>query len=482
MEKEAIVQIYKKIYFVKKNNVIETVYKYQEVLTGIIVTLDNGNKVFKDSNNNIFPCLNNDTLIHPNKGFAYPVYVKNMSISERKALIRRISKDTKKYSLNYDIKLIGIGRNLESTVQINKKIYPTDIELFHSYKNVISKLKGDENVEMVALEEGKTKKVIYADELYNEVIKVVKCQDDQIRRITTAISQNQRIANPVMKTTLLVCGPAGCGKTEIFRQIRNHSDLPVIIEDATEYSITSFKGKDVTDILAHLYIEAGRDIDKAQHGIVVIDEIDKKISSNEQHYTYARGVMDSLLKMAEGHTYELDERTPGIRIPIKFDTSKVTFAFLGACDGIEELTENNKSMGFNANIYPSSNNNEIYTKDTLHKYGFGHEFLRRCTLCPLKKLEEKDLIEILNTSDFSILKLYKEFYESIGINFIYDIKTIEAIAKKANTNSYGASELKVILEMALEIANFFINSSEQYKELIIDQNTINNPHEFILRK
>ena len=253
MEKEAIVQIYKKIYFVKKNNVIETVYKYQEVLTGIIVTLDNGNKFFKDSNNNIFPCLNNDTLIHPNKGFAYPVYVKNMSISERKALIRRISKDTKKYSLNYDIKLIGIGRNLESTVQINKKIYPTDIELFHSYKNVISKLKGDENVEMVALEEGKTKKVIYADELYNEVIKVVKCQDDQIRRITTAISQNQRIANPVMKTTLLVCGPAGCGKTEIFRQIRNHSDLPVIIEDATEYSITSFKGKDVTDILAHLY-------------------------------------------------------------------------------------------------------------------------------------------------------------------------------------------------------------------------------------
>ena len=78
MEKEAIVQIYKKIYFVKKNNVIETVYKYQEVLTGIIVTLDNGNKVFKDSNNNIFPCLNNDTLIHPNKGFAYPVYVKNI--------------------------------------------------------------------------------------------------------------------------------------------------------------------------------------------------------------------------------------------------------------------------------------------------------------------------------------------------------------------------------------------------------------------
>ena len=92
------------------------------------------------------------------------------------------------------------------------------------------------------------------------------------------------------------------------------------------------------------------------------------------------------------------------------------------------------------------------------------------------------LIEILNTSDFSILKLYKEFYESIGINFIYDIKTIEAIAKKATTNSYGASELKVILETALEIANFFINSSEQYKELIIDQNTINNPHEFILRK
>ena len=186
--------------------------------------------------------------------------------------------------------------------------------------------------------------------------------------------------------------------------------------------------------------------------------------------------------MAEVHVYELDKRMTGIGVPISFDTSKVTFAFLGACDGIERLSSNNKSMGFNGNIYQNTNSNQIYTKESLYKYGFGQEFLRRCTLCPLKKLEEKDLIEILNTSDFSILKLYKEFYESIGINFIYDIKTIEAIAKKATTNSYGASELKVILETALEIANFFINSSEQYKELIIDQNTINNPHEFILRK
>ena len=96
--------------------------------------------------------------------------------------------------------------------------------------------------------------------------------------------------------------------------------------------------------------------------------------------------------------------------------------------------------------------------------------------------QEKDLIEILNTSDSSILKLYKDFYQSLGINFIYDTKTIEAIAKKASINSLGASELKVILEDALEIANFYINSSQKYKELIITSDTINNPNKYILRK
>lgn len=482
MEKEAIVQIYKKTHSIQRNKTIESIYKFQEVLIGSIITLDNSNEVFKDKNNNLFPCLNNETIIHPNNGFAFPIYLETVPINERKNIFKNISKETKKYSLDYDLRLIGSGHNLETGIQIDKKSYSIDVDLFHSYNKLISTLKGDKNMELTIQKEEKSKRIIYADRLYNEVIKVVKCQDEQIRKITTAIAQNQKIINPAMKTTLLVCGPSGCGKTEIFRQIRNHSDLPVVIEDATEYSITSFRGKDVTEILAHLYIEAGKDINKAQNGIVVIDEIDKKISLNEQHYTYAKGVMDSFLKMAEGHIYELDERTAGIRIPIKFDTSKVTFAFLGACDGIEKLCIDDKSMGFNANIYPSSKSNQIYTKDTLHKYGFGQEFLRRCTLCPLKKLEENDLIEILNTSDFSILKLYKEFYESLGINFIYDINTIESIAKKASINSYGASELKVILETALEIANFFINSSEQYKELVINQDTINNPYEFTLRK
>lgn len=482
MEKEVIVQTYKKTHTVNYGKKLESVYIYQNVLTGIEVTLDNGNKIFKDNSNNIIPCLSNDTLIHPNNGYAFPIYTENMSTSEKKTIIKKIKENAKIYLYDYDIRIFGAGHHLKNIIRIDTKRCDINLQLFKSYENVILILKGVNNMNILIEPETKDKKEIYADTLYNEVIKVVKCQDEQVRRITTAIAQNQRIKNPIMKTTLLVCGPSGCGKTEIFRQISNISELPIVIEDATEYSITSFQGKDVTEILAHLYIESGRNLEKAQNGIVVIDEIDKKISNNPQHYTYAKGVMDSFLKMAEGHVYELDKRTSGISMPVRFDTSKVTFAFLGACDGIEKLSTNNKSIGFNKNITDIDNSNILYTKDTLHKYGFGQEFLRRCTLCPLKKLEEKDLIEILNTSDFSILKLYKEFYESLGINFIYDIKTIETIAKKASLNSYGASELKVILETALEIANFYINSSEKYKELIINENTINNPNDFILRK
>lgn len=480
MEKEVIVQIYRRIYSIEKENNFESVYKYQDIITGIEVTLENGNKVFKDNNNNIFPCLNNETLVHPSNGYAFPIYVDDKSNSDKKGLIKELTRNMRKYKFNFDIRLINSGRNMSTVTQINNLAYEINVEQYSSFNKIISKIKGEDNMDEVVKEE--PKKEIYSNELYDEVIKVVKCQDEQVRKITTAIAQNQRINNPNMKTTLFVCGPTGSGKTEIFRQIRACSDIPVVMEDATEYSITSFQGKDVTEMLAHLYIESDRNIEKAQQGIIIVDEIDKKTSSNNQHYTYAKGVMDSFLKMAEGHVYELDKRMTGIGVPISFDTSKVTFAFLGACDGIERLSSNNKSMGFNGNIYQNTNSNQIYTKESLYKYGFGQEFLRRCTLCPLKKLEEKDLIEILNTSDSSILKLYKDFYQSLGINFIYDTKTIEAIAKKASINSLGASELKVILEDALEIANFYINSSQKYKELIITSDTINNPNKYILRK
>ena len=104
MEKEVIVQIYRRIYSIEKENNFESVYKYQDIITGIEVTLENGNKVFKDNNNNIFPCLNNETLVHPSNGYAFPIYVDDKSNSDKKGLIKELTRNMRKYKFNFDIR------------------------------------------------------------------------------------------------------------------------------------------------------------------------------------------------------------------------------------------------------------------------------------------------------------------------------------------------------------------------------------------
>ena len=327
---------------------------------------------------------------------------------------------------------------------------------------------------------------IYSDELYDEIRKYVISQDEQIRTISTIFAKNQRLDNPYMKSNFILCGPTGCGKTEIFRRLSSIANVPMIIEDATEFTAAGYVGRSVTSILSNLYNAADGDLKKAENGIILIDEIDKKASSSNNLEVTKGAVIQSLLKMIEGHTYPI---VVGKK-QIYFDTSRVTFAFSGAFSGIEKYVKYNDKneepkIGFGVKRIDKKDidKNELYNTQTLKNYGLLPEFIGRNRIIAMNKLSEKDLEKILRESNLSYLKLYREFLKTLNIEFKYSSKVISAIANKAYEEDVGARSLQTIAERTLEVADYYITSSNasNYKELIITPKTIKDNKKFILR-
>ena len=324
---------------------------------------------------------------------------------------------------------------------------------------------------------------LYSNVIYDKVSQTVICQDEQIRTISSVLAKNSSLSNPSLKSNLLICGPTGVGKSEVFRSIHENFGIPVAFEDSNEYTAASYKGKDVTEMLLHLYENAEQDIEKAQRGILIIDEIDKKAGS--EHETFTSAVINSLLKMMEGHVYNINTNPHGMGgQEIQFDTSLLTFAFLGAFSGIENLSTKRRSLGFMTDEQKQEQDKKenIYSEDTLKKYGLLPEFLGRCdTIVTMNDLGFDDLIKIMKTSNKSQLILYKNLFNDMGINFMYDDKTIEAIARKAIELKRGARSIKKIVERALAEVNYEIFSNNHYTKLIISPETIEDNKQYILK-
>lgn len=319
--------------------------------------------------------------------------------------------------------------------------------------------------------------IIYADDIYEFTRKIVKCQDEQIKAIAASIAKNQRIKNPKLKDNLLVCGPTGVGKTEIFRCISRNLNIPMTVEDATEYTAAGFVGKTVTDALYNLYVNADGDIKRAERGIIIFDEIDKKVSKDGQQEISTKAVLDSLLKMSEAHKYHIDTKNGKFDI----DTSFITFTSMGAFSGIESPIQKIQIGGFGAPNVRATKTDNAYSDQTLVQYGLTPEFIGRHELVIMNSLEIPDLCEIITESDQSVLLLYKYMLEEIGINLIYDQSCIDKIARKAYKLGFGARSIKKIVEQAFEVIKYKAFSRGHYSELIITPETFDDNKKFILR-
>ena len=316
--------------------------------------------------------------------------------------------------------------------------------------------------------------------LYKEIKNTIVGQDEQVKKIITTLYQNKLINNEDnllgLKKHLLICGPTGTGKTETIRRIADNYDKAIAIVNATSYSETGYVGESVEDMLAALYYTADGDLDTAQEGILVIDEIDKLAEDGGKRSHVSRlGVQRSLLKILEGNIMNVNIIKSKLVTVIPFDTSKLTVVGLGAFAGIIKQ-EKKITLGFNS---VSSNNKEdvdyskITSKD-FGDYGMLPELMGRFTSrVYMHTLKKEDLRNILLFSNESPLILYKEYFKNLNIEFSYDDDFIDEVAEGAYNLDLGARGLKVVLDDVISpylfeiyagnIKKIHLKSSNDYK-------------------
>lgn len=276
------------------------------------------------------------------------------------------------------------------------------------------------------------------------VLQYIIGQDKQVRQIITSI---YRAANfKSIKANVLIIGNSGTGKTATIEQVAKRLHIPYTIEDATKYTQEGYYGADVNDMIYNLLENAGNDFERAQNGIIVIDEIDKK-AGHAEHDVAGTEVLKSLLKIIEGTRIKIpNPDDPFSEEMIDFDTRNIIIIFMGAFSGMDKIRDkrlNTNQLGFANN---ESNTNDgtksRFLKQDLVKYGMPEEFVGRIdTIIEMNKLTKQDLTLILRKSKLSIFKRYQAELRQKGISLAYDGKIFECIAEESLTLDTGAREL-----------------------------------------
>ena len=291
-------------------------------------------------------------------------------------------------------------------------------------------------------------------DVIDKVRQNVISQDNAIRKIVTVIYGNQKLFNSnltdeeqfQMKKNLLIVGESGVGKTEIIRQLTKILKIPYTIVTANDYTIAGYKGKDVDSILLNLLAKTGNDMKACSKAVVIVDEIDKICTRQGDDGITSDGVQNALLKMIEGSEVEVtvDQFTEKT---ILFDTKKITFVFLGAFEKIYDKKRSNNTLGFNSSTKIENKEDKLITIEDLEKAGLVKEFLGRISsVVTLKNLDETDFEKIIKNSNISALKLIMKYYNSLGVNLVYDDNFISYVAKEAFKQKQGARGIKRVLD------------------------------------
>lgn len=319
-------------------------------------------------------------------------------------------------------------------------------------------------------------------------------QDHAKKVISVAVYNHyKRVATGTMddieieKSNILLLGPTGCGKTYMVKTLAKLLDVPLAIADATSLTEAGYIGDDIESVISKLLAAADNDVDRAEQGIVFIDEIDKiaKKKNTTSRDVSGESVQQGMLKLLEGSDVEVPvgANSKNAMVPLTtINTKNILFICGGAFPDLEEIIKQRltkqSSIGFNAELKDAFDKEKNILKkvtvEDIRKFGMIPEFIGRLPIiCPLDSLTQESYIQILKEPKNAILKQYQKLLELDEVKLNFDDSALEAIAKKAMEKDTGARALRAIIEEFMLDIMYEIPKDENIGEVTITGDYIN---------
>ncbi|MCM2286927.1 MAG: ATP-dependent Clp protease ATP-binding subunit ClpX [Desulfobacula sp.] len=345
----------------------------------------------------------------------------------------------------------------------------------HGIKDMLTPKQIKELLDAYVIEQDQAKKVLSVA-VYNHY-----------KRLSSSV-EKKNDGVEIQKSNILIIGPTGCGKTLLAQTLARFLDVPFAIADATALTEAGYVGEDVENIVLSLVQNADYDVEKAQKGIIYIDEIDK-ISKKGDNPSITRdvsgeGVQQALLKIIEGTVASIPPKG-GRKHPqqdyVKVDTSNILFICGGTFTGLEKLIErriSKKTMGFGAKIVAREEKNigqlfERLKPEDLIKFGLIPEFLGRLPIITsIGELNEKSLVKILTEPKNALVKQYQELFKIEGVDLQFTDEALVAMAKEAVKRKSGARGLRAIMEDTMLDIMYEIPSKENVRECVVGEEVV----------